>query len=141
MKIKRLVITIAFIVGCWLILVIFAINKSTRHPPESRERSDARYIEAALRAFRFEYGRWPCDSTQAVIRMDTSAILENILNPNTNLPVCREMNPKGIRFINPGDLTDPYGRPYHILIDRSNDTCKVSWDKPPTRRQRGCGCN
>jgi len=94
-------------------------------------------IRCALRNYRYEYGNWPVDSTQTIVRIDTSATLADFLSS-------KKTNPKDIRFLNTNEfeenLSDPWGRPYHILIDQENDTCKV-WADPPPNERKGCGCN
>lgn len=141
-SISRVVMILLLLLATLLIIKTLLMWSMTGTHCPTHPFSDAITLKAALQAYRHEYGNWPCDSTQAIVRFDTSATLAEILSDDTNSAICPKMNPKHIHFISPEDygpnLTDPWGRPFHILIDLTNDTCEVTFDKKPVRR-KGCG--
>ncbi len=134
---KPFLIFVAVTTASVVLLFHLAIRQSKEHHDPPLDDVIATTIEAALQAYRFEYGKWPCSATEPSVRLDASTNLAVILSGTSLTAIATNMNPRCVRYIYPADFTfnskgsfvTESGDLFHILINQTGDYCRVWYDK------------
>jgi len=134
-------------------LLLPAVTKVKQKGYETKARTEVKSLEAALRQFFAEYGRYPLDNNTAdktygisVANGDIIRILRAIdAGPNAN----HRVNPRRISFLDvdensldsSGNLLDPWRRQYIIALDTrfNNDLAFDASTRLPPMQGRTIG--
>ncbi len=129
-------LVVIVILGLLFGLLTSALMFARRNSRRAEAKSDCTTILAAMRCYRHEYSRWPCNDNLGI---DVQVFSNNnyvILDYMTN--IVGGKNPKEIQFLNidgyhrdaAGNLIDPWKEPYVITISLTNDSCAITWVDP-----------
>lgn len=128
-------LVVMLIIGILFSFVTAAVRKSLHYTKDRQTTSDQRTLEAACRAYRHEYGKWPIPagkgdpvSGRVLCAGDENAQVVELL--------LRDNNQKKITFVNLGDyvrnltndviLSPSSGKPFTFVFDLDEDSCSVS---------------
>ena len=137
-------LVVILIIGILMGLLTAAIRKSFHYAQERRTTADIRTLEAACRAYRHEYGKWPlqnpdeADYSSKVSYEDNNALVVRNLYLTAD-GTSRGKNPNNINFLNLADYQTKAGdtilipsslKPFVFVFDLGKDSCSVVTNYP-----------
>ena len=141
-------LTVIVIIGILAALISTAIIKAKHHATRMKDNIGAVAIENAIKTYRFEYQKWPCEESYR----PSAARPNNVTYKTTNYKVIHGFldnnapaNFKKITYLNKADfkfdaqsnVVNYMSVPYKIFIDFANDTCSVQYKDDDGNWQSG----
>lgn len=125
------VLVVISIIGILCALLLPAIGGAIRQAKKSQAKEEEKSIEIAIRHYLTEYGKLPSSATGGDTTPNNYDIIYTLISTNAGANASYAMNPKRIPFLElptrknardgSGNLCDPWGTPYVIVLDTSYD--------------------
>lgn len=118
-------IVVVGVVGILIAILFPAVNMARVKAREREATATARALENAIRAFKTEYGYWPCPDPNVGGTFDTVAKQSDIIN--SYLVMTAAKNTRSVPFWEAAGCVTNWAKkqPFSISIDVTNNTVSV----------------